>query len=380
MADGLFLYDVTSSYLEGEENALATFGYNRDGKKGKQQIVVGLLCNSQGVPLSIEVFEGNTQDPGTVLSQVRKVADRFGGGEVTFVGDRGMIKGPQIEALGEAGFHYITAITKPTIERLLAEGRFQMNLFDNVLAEVEAEGVRYVLRRNPVRQAEMAASRQEREGRLRQALQERNAYLVAHPRARVEVALAALKALTGRLKLSGWMAVTANERVLVLTEDATVRAEDARLDGCYTLKTDLPRSCVTKEVIHERYKDLAKVEQAFRTSKTAHLELRPVYVRRESRTRGHALVVMLAYRLVQELRQRWSSLDCTVEEGIAQLSTLTLITITVQGVEPVVQIPKPTADVQALLDLAHIRLPAKIPSATGKVSTKNRLPNDRKLH
>jgi hypothetical protein len=106
---GLFLYDVTSSYFEGTHNELAAFGYNRDGKKGKYQIVIGLLCNEVGVPLSVEVFTGNTQDPQTVGPQIKKVAERFGSQEVTFVGDRGMIKNQQIEQLGSEpyGFHYI---------------------------------------------------------------------------------------------------------------------------------------------------------------------------------------------------------------------------------------------------------------------------------
>jgi transposase len=141
----LFLYDVTSSYLEGTENELAAFGYSRDGKKGKPQIVIGLLCDEAGIPLSIEVFKGNTKDPQTVGSQVSKVVKRFGGGEVTFVGDRGMIKSEQIEDLNKEGFHYITAITKPQIKKLLKTGVIQMALFDQELAEVETtEGVRYV--------------------------------------------------------------------------------------------------------------------------------------------------------------------------------------------------------------------------------------------
>ncbi len=109
---GLFLYDVTSSYLEGKHNELAAFGYDRDGKKGKMQIVIGLLCNGDGEPLSVEVFEGNTPDTQTMANQVHKVAERFGGGSVTFVGDRGMIKGPQIEELNREGFHYVTAISR----------------------------------------------------------------------------------------------------------------------------------------------------------------------------------------------------------------------------------------------------------------------------
>src|ERR671919_329416 len=134
-ASGLFLYDVTSSYLEGKHNELGAFGYNRDGKRGKRQLVIGLLCNGAGRPLSIEVFAGNTQDPTTFASQVKKVAERFGGGEVTFVGDRGMIKSQQIQALGERQFHYITAITKPQIEALLKGGVLQLDLFDETLAK-----------------------------------------------------------------------------------------------------------------------------------------------------------------------------------------------------------------------------------------------------
>jgi hypothetical protein len=156
-ASGLFLYDVTSSYLEGEHNELGAFGYNRDGKRGKRQLVIGLLCNGGGRPLSIEVFAGNTQDPKTFTPQIKKVAERFGGREVTFVGDRGMIKSQQIQALGERQFHYITAITKPQIGALLKSDVLQLDLFDETLAEITTEeGLRYnavtptVPRRSPL--------------------------------------------------------------------------------------------------------------------------------------------------------------------------------------------------------------------------------------
>src|SRR5499427_5732509 len=120
----LFLYDVTSSYLEGTHNALAAFGYNRDGKKGKPQIVIGLLCDEDGHPASIEVFPGNTPDPQTLAAQVTKLKDRFGVQEITFVGDRGMIKSQHIEDLAQQGVHDITALTKPQIEKLLRTGTF----------------------------------------------------------------------------------------------------------------------------------------------------------------------------------------------------------------------------------------------------------------
>src|ERR687896_632630 len=199
-ASGLFLYDVTSSYLEGNHNELGAFGYNRDGKRGKRQLVIGLLCNGGGRPLSIEVFAGNTQDPKTFTPQVKKVAERFGGREITFVGDRGMIKSHQIQALGERQFHYITAITKPQIEALLKSAVLQLDLFDETLAEITTEeGLRYLLRRNPHRAEEIAASREDKYQTLSKAAVEYNHYLSAHPRAFVVMlAYAIIKELATR--------------------------------------------------------------------------------------------------------------------------------------------------------------------------------------
>ena len=183
----LFLYDVTSSYLEGTQNALAAFGYNRDGKKGKRQIVIGLLCDEDGHPVSIEVFPGNTQDPHTFAAQLAKVKARFGVTAITFVGDRGMIKGQQIEDLAQYGFHYITAITKPQIEKLLRQGTFQMDLFDQELAEVLAdEGLRYVLRRNPVRAQEVRETRHAKLAKLQAQVTKQTQYLQEHPRANAQ--------------------------------------------------------------------------------------------------------------------------------------------------------------------------------------------------
>jgi len=167
-APDVFLYDVTSTYLEGEQNAFAAFGYNRDRKSGKRQIVIGLLCDADGRPLSIELFAGNTSDVKTFSSQLSKAATRFGAERVTFVGDRGMIKAPQRAELGAADFHYITAITKAQIDGLIAAGVLQMDLFEQTLAEVEGkDGERYVLRRNPTRAEELAASRQDKLTTLR---------------------------------------------------------------------------------------------------------------------------------------------------------------------------------------------------------------------
>jgi hypothetical protein len=377
----LFLYDVTSFYLEGECNELGAFGYNRDGKKGKRQIVIGLLCNELGRPLSIEAFKGNTTDPATFASQVHKAANRFGGSEVTFVGDRGMIKSHQVEDLVGHGFHYITAITKPQIERLLCEDVLQLELFDQDLAEVSTdEGVRYVLRRNPIRAREVAATRQDKVRSVRAELNRQNTYLADHPRAHVEAALRKIDQRLGKLRLSAWLGVSASGRVLSLVEDAETLAEESKLDGCYVLKTDLGQQAVSKEVVHDRYKDLALVEWAFRSSKTVHLEARPIYVRRESRTRGHVFVVMLAYLIVAELARRWQELDTTVEEGIKVLCTLCATEVLLKGVVRCIQIPRPREPLQQLLAAARISLPDVLPSKGVVVTTKKKLPERRTKH
>lgn len=375
----LFLYDVTSTYLEGQCNELAAFGYNRDGKQGKKQIVIGLLCNECGQPLSIEVFVGNTQDPATFAPQIRKVADRFGGGEVTFVGDRGMLKSRQIADLDEAGFHYITAITRPQIEALLVSGTLQLELFEKDLAEVETqEGLRYVLRRNPARAEEVRACRQDKLKAVRAEAKRRNRYLSEHPRARVEVALRKVCERCRKLRISNWVTATATGRQIEVSVDQGASAEIAQLDGCYALKTDLARDVVDKAVVHARYKDLALVEWAFRTSKTVALELRPVHVRRERRTRGHAFVVMLAYRIVQALADRWRDLDLTVAEGIQELSTLCCTELAVQGQARCNKIPHPRPAVRRLLDAAGVRLPAAFRCSGVRVATRKQLSENRK--
>ena len=373
----LFLYDVTSSYLEGQHNELGAFGYNRDGKRGKKQIVIGLLCDAEGRPLCIEVFAGNTPDTGTFASQIQKVAARFGAASVSFVGDRGMIKGPQMAELAAHGFHYITAITKPQIEKLLAEKILDMELFDEPLAEVQSGNVRYILRRNPRRAQELEVSRMGKLRKLREEVATSNAYLAGHPRAGLEVALRRIVGRIAKLKLAGWLSARGVNREIELVIDEEALAESSKLEGCYVLTTDLTQSVADKHVVHARYKDLAKVEWAFRTSKTVELEMRPIHVRLEDHTRGHALVVMLAYRLVAELAQRWASLNETVEEAIEELSTLCAHEVWIDEELRCAKIPQPRDSVARLLELAGVILPEAFPCRGIKVATRKKLAENR---
>ena len=365
----LFLYDVTSSYLEGSHNELANYGYNRDGKKGKLQIVIGLLCAPKGDPVSVQVFTGNTSDVTTFSDQVKKVADRFGCKRITFVGDRGMIKSGQKEQLSEAGFNYITALTRKQIETLENRGVIQPGLFDEELCEVEKDNLRYFLRRNPYRADDIAATRSSKEASIQKLIAQKNDSLIEHPKAKVETALREINDKIKKLNCK-WLALETQEREITLVVDADRLTELSRLDGCYVITTDLPADAITAQQAHAYYKDLSKVERAFRESKTGHLELRPIHVRKEKSTRGHVFVVMLAYLLRRELERAWEKIDVTMEEGLNALATLSSIDMGLAGEIKIERIPKPSGLCEKLLDALKFTLPTKIIRSKLNVSTK----------
>jgi len=374
----LFLYDVTSSYLEGDCNELADWGYNRDKKRGKKQIVIGLLCDEEGEPVAVEVFTGNTADPQTFGAQVTKAAERFGCQRVIFVGDRGMIKSAQIEDLQSVGFHYITAITKAQIRSLIKEGVFQLELFDRHLCEIQDGAVRYVLRRNPLRAKEMAASRASKLAALQSLADTQNRYLAEHPRADDFTAWKKVIEKGTNLGLNAFVKVTASDRHINVEVNTAYMDYVAELDGCYVIKTDLPAQVADKELIHARYKDLAMVETAFRTCKTNHLEVRPVFVRTEANTRGHVLVVMLSYLIIRALKRAWKDIDLTVEEGIKELDRICAMQLSVKGGECCLRIPEPSAVAKELLNALDVNLPLMLPKSMANVDTKKKLSSRRK--
>jgi transposase len=315
----IYLYDVTSTYLEGEQNELASYGYNRDGKKGKKQIVIGLLCDNAGFPVSIEVFEGNTNDTKTVRNQLKKLKENFGVERVIFVGDKGMIKQQQIDVITSDDFNwnYITTITKPQIENLLERKIIQLAMFDKDLVEIESAGIRYILRQNPVRVQEMNNTRLSKMEKIKKSVQQKNEYLKAHPRAKVTTVYKSIMALIKKLRAEKFVscAVEGGELILKAAYEDDIK-ELCKLDGCYVVKTDLPKEIADKETVHGRYKDLALVESAFRTIKTTLEEIQPVFVRKESRTRGHVFVCMLAYLIIKYI------VETTKELGYTKIFTL----------------------------------------------------------
>ena len=373
----LLLYDVTSSYLEGQHNELAQYGYNRDRKKGKKQIVIGLLCDVDGFPISVQVFSGNISDTTTFYDQIEKTVNRFGLNQVTFVGDRGMIKSTQKEELTKANFNFITALTKAQITTLEKEETIQVRLFDEDICKVEKDNIRYILRKNPVRADEIEASRLSKEEHIESYTERLNEYLDTHKKASIDIALRKVKERIGKLKCS-WLSVDKEDRKIKITRDAEKLNEISRLDGCYVITTDVPKERLSEEAVHKIYKNLAKVERAFRESKTGHLELRPIYVRKEASTRGHVFVVMCAYLLRKELEKAWSQIDCTVEEGLASLSTISSVIIKGTNNVSVESIPQPTGRNADLLDALNYKLPTMVIRNKVKVDTRKKLVDSRK--
>ena len=372
----LFLYDVTSSYTEGDVNAYAEYGYNRDGKKGKKQIVIGLLTDAEGDPISVQVFKGNRSDSSTVADQVNKCCERFKVLHVTFVGDRGMIKGPQIKSFPE-NFHYITSLTKPQIEKLIKDEKFKLNDFCNEIKEIVDKNTRYILRRNPVRQQEINDNREDKLNGIRKLIIKENEYLSNHPKASETTAANRVLGKIKKLKINKWISCKSKEREIRILIDEEALSKESQLDGCYVIKTDVPINILgsTSSNIHDRYKDLSHVEWAFRTMKTSFLELRPYYVRKPDRTEGHVFVVMLAYKLIRYLSQVWRSLNVTVEEGIHDLSQVCLMHL--NDVEGTGFIPKTNKLTNDLLELLNVKLPQIMTTKGVIVATRKKLQSER---
>lgn len=375
-----YLYDITSSYFEGTKNELADYGYNRDGKKSKKQIVIGLMTDAEGWPIAVEVFSGNTRDMLTLPSQIKKVAERFGVSEVTFVGDRGMIKSAQIEDLEDQGFHYITAITKPQIKAMANKGQIQLDLFDKELTEISIENTRYILRKNPTRAKELENTRASKLKKLSELVKDQNSYLLEHSKAKLETAIKKVETKSKSLKIFNWVEIIADnkEKKIELKIKEEELSQDTLLDGCYVLKTDIPKKEISKEEVHNRYKDLTKVEWGFRTMKTVLLEMRSIYVRKSNRTRAHVFTIMLAYMLAYKLKEYWKDVELTVEEGIAELSSICTLKVKIKNQGEQQTIPKPRKMGLLLLKKAEIILPDVLPCKNIQVVTRKKLVPERK--
>jgi transposase len=364
----LFLYDLTSSYLEGEHNALGEFGYNRDGKRGKLQIVIGLLADREGEPLAVRVFAGNTSDPVTVADQIKLVKEQFGVEELVFVGDRGMVKSKGRQALQEAGLHYITALTDPQIRRLLAGGTLQLGLFHEQVCEVEADGLRYLLRKNDSEAAREHHRLQDKLARLQEKIERRNQQVQTSQRCQPEAGSRQLQAWMVRHKLMGLVELRLEGRELTLVQNEAATERAMALAGCYVVMSDVPKEQMSGQEVHDSYVGLQKIERDFRAMKTGLLEVRPVFVRKQSRTRGHVLACLLALKISREMERRLRAVfgttdsnphAITLPDALASLGRLCLLHYPIDADTTVTRLPKPDVRQKEILSALGVVLPEK---------------------
>ena len=312
LGEGTFvLYDVTSTYFEGRRCPLARLGHSRDGKKGKLQIVFGLLTNAEGCPVAVEVFEGNTGDPKTVASQVEKLHERFGLKRLVLVGDRGMLTAARIrEDLKPAeGIAWVTALRGPAIRKLVEGGALQLSLFDERdLAEIvspDYPGERLIVCKNPLLAVERARKREE----LLQCTERDLDKIAAATRRRrkplkgvEKIALRVGKVL-GRFKVGKHFRLEIQKTSFRFERDEARIAREVALDGIYVIRTSVPKEALASEEAVRTYKSLALVERAFRSLKSVDLHVRPIHHRLADRVRSHVLLCMLAYYVEWHMRR-----------------------------------------------------------------------------
>ena len=376
----LVLYDITSTYFEGEyaESELVQFGYNRDGKRGHEQVVIGLLTSAEGCPVAVEVFPGNTQDAATVEGKIKELRTQYGVSELVFVGDRGMVTASnekKLAALPEnAGLKIISALTHRQMVDLLAKTKHEPELFDDrnivEISDPDEPGRRYCLCRNPHSAARETTTRNELIERTRKALDQ----LVARKKpAKAEALGAQVGKLLSQTKMGKYITWAVQDGRLEWSLNAAAVAAAQALDGCYVIKTTVSAEAMDKNEVVARYKSLSQVEQAFRNMKSVSLEMRPVHHKKDDRIRAHVLLCMLAYHLqwhlVNRLKPLFEHQDTKLERGMepkertwtlqSVLDTLKSVRANDVSVGEVEfkQISEPSQEALKVLELLRVKLP-----------------------
>ena len=370
LKDGhLVLYDITSSYFEGAyaDSDLVTFGYNRDGKRGHEQMVIALLCSAQGCPVGVEVLAGNTQDASTVPDKIAQLQRHYGLKELIFVGDRGMMTQAVADKVkGTEGLHTISALTHRQMIELLERKVIRAELFDeHKIAEAfdpEAPQRRYCLCRNPQTAAREGASRERLLERTRAELD----HLAASKRrARPETLGARVGRVLERSKMGKFVRWQIQDGRLAWSFDQEKIAAEKRFDGCCIVTAELPPDKMAAAEVVASYKKLGLVEEAFRNLKTVQLEVRPVYHKTDQRIQSHVFLCTLAYYLQWHLKQRLAPLfaadgthqarQWTLRNVIERLAAIRRETVSLAGVE-FQKVTTPEADQQTILDYLQVRL------------------------
>lgn len=365
----LVLYDITSTYFEGAytESQIVLFGYNRDGKRGHEQVVVGLLCNEEGCPVGVEIFAGNTQDATTVVGKIAQLRKEYALAEILFVGDRGMITQVKARELEKVeGLHTITALTHHQMVELLEQEVIKAELFDEkqIVEVIDPQNPkqRYCLCRNPESAKRESATRRRlldltREGLTRIAGRKKKGM--------AERLGAAVGKLLARYKMGKFVEWEIGDGRLQWRWNEARIAQEKLFDGCYIIRTDVSMEQMKQTQVVASYKKLSLVEQAFRNLKTVALEMRPVYHKKDDRIQSHVFLCVLAYYLQWHMQKRLQPLfeqdgagkhrQWTMENVIERLKGIRRQRVSVAGV-PFDQVTSPDEEQQKILDLLKVKL------------------------
>jgi transposase len=366
--NALVLYDITSSYFEGEyeDSQIVKFGYNRDRKKGREQMVIGLICNSCGCPIGVEVFPGNTKDETTVVDKIAEMKRDYNIDELIFVDDRGMVTKSNLEKVKDVkGLNTISALTHPQIKQLLSCKVIQMDMFDEKeITEVidpEEPARRYCLCRNSESAKRETKTRNELLQKAKEGLEK---IANSKRKATVQQISARVGKLLSKTKMNKFITWEVKDGKLHWELQYDKIDTEELLDGCYIITSDVPQEKMIAQDIVESYKKLMLVEKAFRNLKTVQLEIRPVYHKTDDRIRCHVFICMLAYYLQWHMMQRLQPLFkkdgthkdrfWTFENVIERLKSMRQEEICVSGASCKIT-TAPDEDQQTILDLLNIK-------------------------
>jgi transposase len=367
-ADGnLILYDITNTWLEGKykNSRLVNFGKAKGGKHGYKQIALGLLTDKNGCPVAVEVFKGSTSDQTTVYDQIRMIAKDFGIKNIIFTGDRGMLTQKRIEEVNSENFKTITALTHTQVKQLIDEEIIQPGLFDEKnIAEVSDGKVRYMLCKNPETMHQERTTRRSIISTVCEKLTTKSNVKMKRDKLKVAAGVGRIFEKYKIQKFLTWDVGDNGELTWFLKED--VVAKEEMLDGCYVIRTDAGSDILTKEETVKGYRNLQKVEFAFKNIKTVALEVRPMYHKKDERLKSHIFLTMLAYYIQWNATERLAPLfkeDGNYEEQrwtfkhiVERLKSIRKTECLVNGVPIKQEISIPDAEQQRILNLLNVKM------------------------
>lgn len=369
--NSVILYDITSSYMEGEyeESEIVTYGYNRDKKKGHEQIVIGLICSREGCPIAVEVFRGNTKDESTVEDKIIQIKDIYGVKNAIFVGDRGMITKTQFERIQENEANYIktiSALTHAQLAHLCEKDYVQMSMFDEneIIQVIDPENpqIRYGLSKNPIRGQKDKATRQTLLAKTENALEKIAALKRPSDDATTGIRVGKI---INKYNVGKLLKVEIKDGKVTWERNENMIREAETLDGLYVIFTDVKEEEMNISEVVQTYRKLIGVEQAFRNLKTAQLEIRPIYHKTDDRIKCHIFLCMLAYYLMWNAKQLLAPLFATDKVGqnkkytfehiIERLKSIRKETVEIEGIATKI-ITECDAEQQLILNCLNIKI------------------------